>query len=109
MQRVSVGMVRRRDVPADESGDLLPVDLLWNAERASDRWWDYSEPVPDWWPSDAMGWHRLQARRRLAEARREFLAGRMSCPAGVDAVEFLRAHGFTARDVGDKKTRHLSY
>jgi hypothetical protein len=102
-------MARRKDKPADESGDLMPEELLWNAERTSDRWWDYDEPVPVWWPSDGLGWHRLMARRRLSMARADYLRSRVSCPAGIDVVEFLRAHGFTPRDIGDPKTKFLSY
>ena len=87
----------------------MPARFAFNAELHFKEWGYLDSPEQSDPDPLVRGMARIHASRRVDDARQEYLATLTVRPKGARVFDFMLAHGFTYRDIGSPKTRHLTY
>jgi hypothetical protein len=98
-------MAKRRP-PESGTSNSLPDELKWSGRNLR-KWRSGAKMISDDSGLDPSFVARFSAVRRHRDARQEFLNSATTKPNGVGEIEFLMAHGFSTKDRGTTKVKHL--
>jgi hypothetical protein len=98
-------MVKRRP-PESGTSNSLPEELRWSGRNLK-KWRSGATAISDDSGLDSAFVAQFSAARRHGDARRAFLKSAKIKPSEVGEIEFLMAHGFSPKDRGTAKVKHL--
>jgi hypothetical protein len=98
-------MAKRRP-PESGTSNSLPDELKWSGRNLR-KWRSGARMISDDSGLDPAFVVRFSAVRRHRDAREGFLNSAKIRPSEVGEIEFLMAHGFSPKDRGTAKVKHL--
>jgi hypothetical protein len=98
-------MAKRRP-PESGTSNSLPEELRWSGRNLR-KWKSGAMLISNDSGLDPAFVARMSGVRRHRDARQDFLNSVTVKPSGVGEIEFLMAHGFSPKDRGTAKVKHL--